>query len=119
MPAKQHYFACLDLDGRSCLVVGTGATAKAGSQVTVKYVGVLFSTGKEFDSSWSRGECETLPFTVGQGVINGFTIGVTGMKVGGRREVTIPPKDGYGAQGVGPIPPNATLIFVIDLVSST
>jgi peptidylprolyl isomerase len=101
------------------VVVGKGKTAKAGSHVAVKYVGVLFDTCKEFDSSWSRSPKETLPFTIGSGVIPGFSKGTTGMRVGGRRQVVIPAEDGYGAQGGGPIPPNATLIFVIDLVSVT
>jgi peptidylprolyl isomerase len=99
------------------IVCGTGAEAKEGSQVEVKYVGVLYDGGKEFDSSWNRGPSETLPFQVGGGVIPGFSKGTLGMKVGGRREVVIPAKDGYGDQGSPPvIPPNATLIFVIDLV---
>lgn len=98
------------------VVCGTGTEVKAGSQVKVKYVGVLYADGKEFDSSWSRSSTDTLPFTIGSGVITGFSVGATGMKVGGRREVIIPAKNGYGAQGGGPIPPNATLIFVIDLV---
>jgi hypothetical protein len=99
------------------VVVGTGAQAGSGSDVEVKYVGVLFETCAEFDSSWSRGAEETLPFRVGGGVIPGFSSGTTGMKVGGRRQVVIPAEDGYGAQGSGPIPGGATLIFVIDLVT--
>ena len=99
------------------VVVGKGAEAVDGSQVQVKYVGVLFDTCKEFDSSWSRGPAETLPFQVGGQVIPGFSTGTKGMHVGGRRQVVIPAKDGYGAQGAGAdIPPNATLVFVIDLV---
>lgn len=99
------------------VVCGTGAEALEGSSVEVKYLGVLYADGKEFDSSWSRGAGETLPFQVGGQVIPGFSKGTLGMKVGGRREVIIPAKDGYGAQGAGAdIPPNATLIFVIDLV---
>jgi FKBP-type peptidyl-prolyl cis-trans isomerase len=100
------------------VVCGTGAEATDGTNVKVKYLGVLYADGKEFDSSWSRGADETLPFQVGGQVIPGFSKGTQGMKVGGRREVIIPPADGYGAQGAPPdIPPNATLIFVIDLVS--
>ena len=99
------------------VVVGKGAEAKEGSAVTVKYLGVLFDTCVEFDSSWSRGVGETLPFTIGSGVIPGFSKGATGMRVGGRRQVVIPSQDGYGARGSGQIPPNATLIFVIDLVT--
>lgn len=99
------------------VVLGTGAEAKDGSNVAVKYLGVLFSDCSEFDSSWSRGADETLPFRVGAGVIPGFSKGVTGMKVGGRRQVVIPAAEGYGDQGGGPIPPGATLVFVIDLVT--
>jgi peptidylprolyl isomerase len=98
------------------VVVGTGDTAKVGSPVQVKYLGVLFDTCEEFDSSWSRGSKDTLSFTVGGGVIPGFSTGVEGMRVGGRRQVVIPAKDGYGDQGTGPIPPGATLVFVLDLV---
>lgn len=99
------------------IVCGTGAEAKAGSVVEAKYVGVLYGNGQEFDSSWKVSADNTFSFTIGQGVIPGFSIGTTGMRVGGRREIIIPPKDGYGAGGSPPvIPPNATLIFVIDLV---
>lgn len=98
------------------IVCGSGEEAKTGSKVEVKYVGVLFADGKEFDSSWKRGDSQTLPFTVGNGVIPGFSKGVTGMKVGGRREVIIPAKDGYGESPSGPIPGGSTLVFVIDLV---
>jgi FKBP-type peptidyl-prolyl cis-trans isomerase len=100
------------------IVCGTGKQADEGSAVEVKYLGVLYADGKEFDSSWSRGNDSTLPFTVGSGVIPGFSIGVTGMKVGGRREIIIPAKDGYGPDGQPPtIPGGATLVFVIDLVT--
>ncbi len=99
------------------LVVGTGAEAKVGSTVAVKYLGLLYKDGKEFDSSWSRGVKEVLPFQLGaQKVIDGFDKGTLGMRIGGRREVLIPSKDGYGAAGSGPIPPDSDLIFVIDLV---
>jgi hypothetical protein len=99
------------------IVCGTGDEATDGANVEVKYLGVLYAGGKEFDSSWSRGAEETLPFQVGGQVIPGFSKGTEGMRVGGRREVIIPPADGYGAQGSPPvIPPNSTLIFVIDLV---
>jgi peptidylprolyl isomerase len=101
------------------VVVGKGATAKDGSQVKVKYVGVLFSDCKEFDSSWKTSPTYTLPFTVGSGVIPGFSKGTTGMKVGGRRQIVIPPSEGYGDVDNGPIPAGSTLIFVIDLVSAT
>lgn len=95
------------------IVCGTGPTAATGSSVEVKYVGVDYATGKEFDSSWSRSPSDTLPFSIGAGVIAGFSKGTTGMQVGGRREVVIPPKDGYGAGG--PVP-GGTLVFLIDLV---
>jgi FKBP-type peptidyl-prolyl cis-trans isomerase len=99
-------------------VVGTGAEAVAGSAVEVKYVGAFHGTGEEFDSSWSRGDDDTLPVTVGAGrVIPGFDQGIQGMRVGGRRMVTIPSDLGYGAAGQGPIPGEATLVFLIDLVS--
>jgi peptidylprolyl isomerase len=97
---------------------GSGAEAKAGDEVSVQYVGVGYESGKEFDSSWSRG---AEPFTFGLGagqVIPGWDQGVEGMKVGGRRELTIPPELAYGEAGSPPaIGPNETLIFVIDLLS--
>jgi len=94
---------------------GNGAGAKAGDAVTVNYVGVNYKTGKEFDASWDRGEPFT--FTLGAGeVIPGWDQGVAGMKVGGRRELIIPPSLGYGSAGAPPaIPPNETLVFVVDL----
>jgi FKBP-type peptidyl-prolyl cis-trans isomerase len=102
----------------SDVVVGTGAAAVDGSTVAVKYTGAFYETGEEFDSSWSRGTDETLPVTVGQGrVIPGFEEAIRGMQVGGRRMVTIPSDLGYGAAGQGPIPGDATLVFVLDLVS--
>jgi peptidylprolyl isomerase len=99
------------------LKVGTGAEAKAGDKVSVQYVGVLYDNGTQFDSSYSRGQ--PFPFQLGGGqVIPGWDQGVAGMKVGGQRELIIPPDLAYGAQGQPPtIPPNATLVFVIDLVS--
>jgi peptidylprolyl isomerase len=101
----------------SDVVVGTGPEAVAGAAVAVKYVGALHGTGEQFDSSWSRGAEETLPVTLGQGrVIPGFEQGIAGMRVGGRRIVTIPSDLGYGPQGQGPIPGGATLVFVLDLV---
>lgn len=101
------------------LVVGTGAEAVSGSKVTVKYVGAFYDTGTDFDSSWSRGVDETLPFSIcRQGVIVGFAVGPNGMKVGGRRQITIPSEFGYGAAGQPPtIPADAALVFVVDLVS--
>jgi peptidylprolyl isomerase len=104
----------------SDVVVGTGPEAVPGSTAALKYVGVFYETGEEFDSSWSRGPDETLPVVVGAGqVIPGFEQAVTGMNVGGRRLVTIPSDLAYGPQGQGPIPPDATLTFVLDLVEVT
>jgi peptidylprolyl isomerase len=94
---------------------GTGPAAKQGDVVSVNYVGVNYKTGKEFDASWSRGEPFT--FTLGAGeVISGWDEGIEGMKVGGRRELIIPPTHAYGSTGAPPaIPPNETLVFVVDL----
>lgn len=94
---------------------GTGPAAKAGDEVSVQYVGVNYKSGKEFDASWSRGE--PFAFALGSGmVIPGWEEGIEGMKVGGRRELIIPPELGYGAAGSPPaIPPNETLVFVVDL----
>ena len=98
------------------LTVGDGPEATPGSLVDVHYVGVAWSTGKQFDASWDRGD--TLPFTIGKGqVIKGWDEGVAGMKVGGRRRITIPPAMGYGKRGAPPvIAPDETLVFVVDLV---
>jgi peptidylprolyl isomerase len=95
---------------------GSGAEAKAGDKVTVQYVGVDYKNGKEFDSSWSRSE--PFSFSLGAGeVIPGWDQGVEGMKVGGRRELIIPPELAYGEAGAPPaIGPNETLVFVIDLL---
>ena len=102
------------------VVVGTGAEAVAGVQADVKYVGVLYEDGSEFDASWNRDPEETLPVPLGQGgVIQGFEQGITGMREGGRRQVVIPGDLAYGHTGRPPIPPNATLVFVIDLVKVT
>jgi len=99
------------------LKTGDGAEAKSGDRVSVQYVGVLYSDGKQFDSSFDRGQPFSFQLGGGQ-VIPGWDQGVAGMKVGGRRELIIPPDLGYGAQGQPPtIPANATLVFVIDLVS--
>lgn len=99
------------------LVVGDGPEAQAGAIVNVDYVGVSWSTGAEFDASWNRGD--VFSFALGGGmVIQGWDQGVAGMKVGGRRRLTIPPSMGYGAQGAGGvIAPNETLIFTVDLRS--
>jgi peptidylprolyl isomerase len=99
------------------LIKGTGKTATAGSTVTVNYVGVLYKGGKEFDSSWKRNQTFTTALSAGN-VIAGWVKGLAGMKVGGRRELTIPPSLGYGKAGSPPtIPANATLVFVVDLLS--
>ena len=99
------------------LIEGSGAEAKSGDQISVQYSGANFKTGKEFDSSWSR-NAEPFTFTLGAGkVIAGWEQGIVGMKVGGRRELIIPPELGYGASGSPPvIPPNETLVFVVDLL---
>ena len=101
---------------RTDLVPGTGDYAVPGKTVTVQYVGVHFTTGKQFDASWDSGH----PFTFQLGaeqVIAGWDEGVVGMRVGGRRQLVIPPNLGYGASGSGPIGPNETLVFVVDLIS--
>ena len=97
---------------------GDGAVAKAGDTVQVHYVGVAYSTGEEFDTSWSRGA--PLEFRLGAGqVIAGWDQGVQGMRVGGRRQLIIPPGLAYGDRGAGrSIAPGETLIFVCDLVSA-
>ena len=98
------------------IVTGTGAQAQSGSSVTVQYVGVSYSTKQQFDASWDRNQ--PFPFQLGAGqVIQGWDRGVVGMKVGGRRQLVIPPDLAYGPQGSPPIGPNETLIFVIDLLS--
>ncbi|WP_316670558.1 FKBP-type peptidyl-prolyl cis-trans isomerase [uncultured Propionibacterium sp.] len=98
------------------LVEGDGAEATPGSLVDVHYVGVALSTGSEFDSSYGRSEPLTFQLGAGQ-VITGWDKGVQGMKVGGRRQLTIPAHMGYGARGAaGVIAPNETLVFVCDLV---
>ncbi|MGW0316022.1 FKBP-type peptidyl-prolyl cis-trans isomerase [Streptomyces flavidovirens] len=97
---------------------GDGAVAKAGGWVKVHYVGVAFSSGEEFDASWNRGN--PLEFQLGSGqVIAGWDQGMQGMKVGGRRRLTIPPHLGYGDHGAGGgrIAPGETLIFVCDLIA--
>ena len=98
------------------IVKGKGRAAKKGDKVSVQYVGVAWSTGQEFDASWDRGQ--PFAFKIGQGmVIPGWDKGVPGMRKGGRRELTIPADQAYGAQGQPPaIGPNECLRFVIDLV---
>ncbi|MFD6888225.1 FKBP-type peptidyl-prolyl cis-trans isomerase [Streptomyces sp. NPDC059957] len=99
------------------LVVGDGPEAKPGRVVRVHYVGVTFASGKEFDASWDRGE--PFKFAVGGGrVIKGWDRGIRGMKVGGRREIIVPPRLGYRDQSPSPlIPAGSTLVFVVDLLS--
>ncbi|HSF68588.1 MAG TPA: FKBP-type peptidyl-prolyl cis-trans isomerase [Nitrospiraceae bacterium] len=98
------------------LTMGTGATAEAGQTVSVHYTGWL-ENGKKFDSSVDRAQPFSFSLGVGR-VIKGWDEGVKGMKVGGKRKLTIPSKLGYGAQGAGGvIPPNATLIFDVELLS--
>jgi peptidylprolyl isomerase len=104
------------------IVAGKGKRAKAGDTVGVQYVGVLFDSGKEFDASW-RGDQpgQELEFPLGEGrVIPGWDQGLVGMRVGGRRRLVIPAELAYGAQGFPPaIPPNAALIFDVDLKNVT
>ena len=99
------------------IVIGSGDEAVKGKNVSVHYVGVAWSTAKQFDSSWDRNE----PFDFGLGasqVISGWDKGVAGMKVGGRRKLTIPPDMGYGSRGAGGvIKGNETLVFVVDLLN--
>jgi len=94
---------------------GSGPATEAGDVISVQYVGVNYKTGKEFDASWDRGEPFTFALGAGE-VIPGWDQGLEGMKVGGRRELIIPPELGYGSTGSPPaIPPNETLVFVVDL----
>ena len=98
------------------LIKGTGALATPTSTVTVQYVGVLYKTGQQFDASWNDGTGSPIQFSLSGGVIKGWTQGVPGMRVGGRRELIIPPSLAYGSKGSGSkVPPNSTLVFVIDL----
>jgi peptidylprolyl isomerase len=98
------------------IVVGDGDEAVAGKIVEVHYVGHSWSNGRQFDASWDRGS--TFKFGLGKGqVIRGWDEGVAGMKVGGRRRITIPPDKGYGKRGAPPaIMPDETLVFVVDLI---
>ena len=97
------------------VVVGEGRAAATGDHVAVHYVGVSFSNGKQFDSSWDRGTPFDFPLGAGR-VIKGWDFGVAGMREGGRRTLIIPPSLGYGPRGMGPIAPNETLVFIVDLV---
>ena len=104
------------------IVVGKGKRAKAGDTVGLQYVGVLFDSGQEFDASWQGDQPgQELEFPLGEGqVIPGWDQGLVGMRVGGRRRLVIPAELAYGAQGYPPdIPPNAALIFVVDLKNVT
>ena len=98
------------------ITVGDGDEAVVGKVVEVHYVGVSWNNGKQFDASWDRGQ--TFKFGLGRGqVIAGWDQGVAGMKVGGRRRITIPPMLGYGKRGAGRvIGPDETLVFIVDLV---
>jgi peptidylprolyl isomerase len=99
---------------------GTGAEAVAGKTLTVHYVGVSWSDKKEFDASWDSPGAEPFPFKLGTGaVIQGWDQGLVGMKVGGRRQLIIPPGLAYKEFGQGPIKPNETLVFVVDLLDVT
>jgi peptidylprolyl isomerase len=113
VPAGQAPSYQLEL---SDLEVGEGEEATPGRTVEVHYVGVSWSTGKQFDASWDRGD--TFKFGLGKGqVIQGWDQGVAGMRVGGRRRITIPPMLAYGKRGAGGvIGPDETLVFVVDLV---
>lgn len=98
------------------IIAGDGEEARSGQVVEVHYVGVSWSTGRQFDASWDRGD--TFQFGLGRGqVISGWDQGVAGMRVGGRRRITIPPMLGYGKRGAGGvIGPDETLVFVVDLI---
>jgi peptidylprolyl isomerase len=99
------------------LAVGDGDEASSGSTVTAHYVGVAHSSGEEFDASYNRGEPLSFRLGVGQ-VIAGWDEGIVGMRVGGRRQLVIPPHLAYGDRGAGnAIKPGETLIFVVDLVA--
>ncbi|WP_280270507.1 FKBP-type peptidyl-prolyl cis-trans isomerase [Nocardia wallacei] len=98
------------------IVEGDGAEAVAGGTVEVHYVGVEYDTGEEFDSSWNRGESITFPL---RGLIQGWQDGIPGMKVGGRRELIIPPELAYGAEGAGHPLSGKTLVFIIDLLNAS
>ena len=100
------------------LVEGEGEPARAGQEVSVHYVGVAWSTGRQFDASWDRND--SFEFILGAGqVISGWDQGVAGMRPGGRRRLTIPPELGYGSRGAGGvIKGGETLVFVVDLLST-
>ncbi len=114
VPADQAPSYQLELED---IAVGDGDEAGAGHVVEVHYVGVSWKTGEQFDASWDRGQ--TFKFALGKGqVISGWDQGVAGMKVGGRRRITIPPMLAYGKRGAGGvIGPDETLVFVVDLIA--
>ncbi len=116
VPSDQPPSYQLEVDD---LTAGEGEEAVAGHAAEVHYVGVSWATGRQFDASWDRGQ--TFKFTLGKGqVIPGWDQGVEGMKVGGRRRITIPPALAYGKRGAGGvIGPDETLVFVVDLVGLT
>lgn len=97
------------------LLVGDGAEAVPGAVVNVHYIGVEYDTGAEFDSSWNRGEPIEFPL---QGLIQGWQDGIPGMRVGGRRQLVIPPEQAYGPAGSGHRLSGKTLVFVIDLLGT-
>ena len=100
------------------LISGTGAVAQSGDTITVNYVGALYTNGTVFDASWKHNQ--TLPLVLGAGqVIPGWDQGLVGMRVGGRRELIIPPALAYGATAKSGIPANSTLIFIVDLLGLT
>jgi peptidylprolyl isomerase len=100
------------------VVAGKGPGAQPGDTLTMQYVGISWSTGQQFDASWDAGQ--PFPFQLGaQMVIPGWDEGMVGMKKGGRRVLIIPPDMGYGPSGSGPIGPNETLVFVVDLVEKS
>ena len=113
VPADQAPSYQLELED---IITGEGEEARSGQVVEVHYVGVSWSTGRQFDASWDRGD--TFQFGLGRGqVIAGWDQGVAGMRVGGRRRITIPPMLGYGKRGAGGvIGPDETLVFVVDLI---
>lgn len=96
------------------LVIGTGEEAVASSTVHIQYLGALYRTGAIFDATWTRGGRPT-SFPLSR-VVPGFAQGIVGMKIGGRRQIVIPPELGYGTQNNGPIPGNSTLVFIVDLL---
>jgi peptidylprolyl isomerase len=98
------------------LITGTGTAVAAGDQITVNYVGKIYKTGKSFGSTWAEKQNFGPVALSASSVIPGWVKGLVGMKVGGRRELIIPPSEGYGSSAYGSIPANSTLVFVIDLL---